>query len=390
MGMKKDEFVSECSDIDDIIVFRKDGKMLVTKISDKVFVGKGIEYAGVFRKTDDRMVYHVIYLDGKTGTSYVKRFQVSGITRDKEYDLTKGNKGSKLLYFSANPNGESEILSVQLSQSCKARQKKYDYDMADLAIKGRGAQGNIFTKYPVRKVLFKEAGKSTLGGFEVWYNKEIGRLNLDGNGKSLGTFYGDDLILSINKDGSYELGKYELTNRYDIGKVLFIERFREDMVVSSVYQEGVSKTYFVKRFKVETQTLDKKFPFISEEEGSRLIFVTTRLNPKVKVVFLKSSKQFGEEVEINLEELIDVKGWKAQGNKFPHQEIKGLEYIGGEKYEDEIVEEGEASITENENKSEEKPKTDTSSGLSAGDSVELEVKKPKKEGENDDQLGLFE
>src|SRR5690606_14190410 len=223
-GIKKDEFVCDCSDLDDIIVFRSDGVCMVTRIAEKVFVGKDIIYAAVFKKNDERMVYNMVYLDGKTGRSMVKRFQVLSVTRDREYDLTKGNKGSKVSYFTANPNGEAEIVTVFLTSGSKARIKVFDFDFSTIEIKGRAAQGNILTKYPVRKIQLKVEGTSTLGGLDIWYDESIGRLNTDARGKKLGTFKGQDSVLVIDKNGCYTLTSYELTNRYDPEQVLLIEK----------------------------------------------------------------------------------------------------------------------------------------------------------------------
>ncbi|MGB5928410.1 MAG: DNA gyrase/topoisomerase IV subunit A, partial [Cyclobacteriaceae bacterium] len=282
-GLKKDEFICDCSDLDDIIIVRSDGKLVVTRIQDKGFVGKNIIHVDVFKRNDDRTVYNMVYLDGKTGRSMAKRFQVGGVTRDREYDLTKGHKGSKLLYFEARPNGESEIVTVKLTSGCKARIKVYDFDFGDLDIKGRGAGGNILTKYPVRSIVHKRLGESSLGGIEIWYDGAVGRLNTEERGKKLGTFLGDDSILVLYKDGNYELTSYELTNRYEPEKVLFINKFSPDNVVSAVYYDGAQKTHFVKRFQVETSTLNKKFNFISESRGSYLVVASTDKQPQVEL-----------------------------------------------------------------------------------------------------------
>ena len=265
-GLKKDEFVCDCSDIDDIIVFRKDGKCQVSRIAEKTFVGKDIIHVEVFKKNDERRVYNLIYVDGSSGRSMVKRFQVLAITRDKEYDLTKGAKGSKVLYFTSNPNGEAEIVTVYLTSGSKARIKVFDFNFAELDIKGRNANGNILTKYPVRKVKLKIEGTSTLGGMDVWYDDSIGRLNTESRGSYLGNFKADDSIIVFDKSGNYELTSYELTNRYEYQDILLIEKFDKEKVVSSVYWDGDSKNYYVKRFLIETQSLNKKFTFISEHK----------------------------------------------------------------------------------------------------------------------------
>ena len=273
-GLKKDEFISDCSDIDDIIVFRKDGKMQVIRISDKVFVGKDILYAGVFKKNDERMVYNMMYLDGKSGRTMVKRFHILTITRDKEYDLTKGERGSKVLYFTANPNGEAELVTLYLTSGAKARVKVFDFNFVDIDIKGRAAGGNIVTKYPVRKIQLKMEGKSTLGGLDIWYDESVGRLNRDERGRLLGNFQAEDKILVIYNTGEYELTSFDMTNRYEPNKVTMLEKFEPDGVVGAVHMDGESGVYYVKRFWIETSTIDKKFLFINESKGSKLVAVT--------------------------------------------------------------------------------------------------------------------
>ena len=321
-GMKKDEFVCECSDIDDIIVFRKDGKMQVVRISDKIFVGKDILYAGVWKKNDERMVYNLIYLDGKSGRSMVKRFQVLGITRDREYDLTKGERGSKVLYFTANPNGEAELVTLYLTSGAKARVKVFDFNFADLEIKGRGAGGNIVTKYPVRKVQLKMEGKSTLGGLDIWYDDSVGRLNRDGRGELLGNFQSEDKILVIYKTGEYELTSFELTNRYEPAKILLITQHQPEGVISAVHYDGSNKTHYVKRFQIETSTMDKRFLFISEEKGSKLVMVTTVAQPQIEVHYTEKGSRDRKTVTYDMDMLIDVKGWKATGNKLSAHSVK--------------------------------------------------------------------
>ncbi len=324
-GLKKDEFVSECSDIDDIIVFRKDGKFLVTKVSEKTFVGKDIIHVAVWKKGDTRTTYNMIYYDADSGRSYAKRFNVTAITRDREYDLTRGAQGSKVLYFSANPNAESEIVTVHLSPNCKARKKVFDFDFGQIDIKGRGAQGNIVTRWPVRRVVQKEVGESTIGGMDIYYDPIIGRLNTEERGKLLGNFDNGDLILVITNDGKYMLTNFELANRYDPEKVIVIEKFNPETVVSAVYYDAEQDNFFVKRFKIETQTTDKPFTFISESKGSRLIVATTEQDPELEIEYLKGrpKKEFSEKVKIS--DLIGVKGWKARGNRLSRFQVT---YVG--------------------------------------------------------------
>lgn len=347
-GMRKDEYVCDCSDLDDIIVFRRDGKCLVTKISEKVFVGKDIIHVGVFKKGDERMVYNMAYLDGKTGRSMVKRFQVLAVTRDREYDLTTGHKGSKVLYFTANPNGEAEVVTVYLTSGAKARVKVFDFDFSTIEIKGRSAQGNILTKYPVKKIQFKSAGTSTLGGLDIWYDEAIGRINTDQRGKYIGKFLGEDNILVIYKDGTYELTNYELTNRYEPEDVMLIEKFNSDNLISAVYYDGASKNYFVKRFKIETTTINKKFLFISDARGSKLVVVSSDKQPQVEIEYLKGKAK--EKAVFDFDVLVDVRGWKSIGNKLTTPNISKVKMLAS-KAEDDVeheVEEKEESNNDSE------------------------------------------
>ncbi len=326
-GMKKDELIGECSDIDDIIVFRKDGKCVVTKIQEKVFVGKDILHAGVFKKGDERMVYNLAYVDGKSGRTMVKRFQVLSVTRDREYDLTRGGSGSKVHYFTANPNGEAEVVTIYLTAASKARKKVFDFDFAELEIKGRGAGGNILTKYPVRKIQLKSAGVSTLGGLDIWYDENVGRLNTDGRGTKLGNFGSDDLVIVFYRDGSYELTSFELTNRYENNQIVSIYKFDQEQPVNAIHVDGESKTTYIKRFLVETTTLGKRFSFISESKGSKLLFAGHDGDNVVDVKYKDGRSHKNKEYD--LEELIDVKGWKAIGNKFPVQQVLEVNKTSG-------------------------------------------------------------
>ncbi|WP_288372471.1 DNA gyrase/topoisomerase IV subunit A [uncultured Algoriphagus sp.] len=368
-GLKKEEFVCDCSDLDDIIVIRKDGKMMVSKIQDKVFMGKDILHVGIYRKTDDRLTFNLIYLDGASGRAMVKRFQPGGVTRDREYDLTKGTKGSKTLYLTANPNGEAEIVTVYLTQGAKARVKVFDFDFADLDIKGRGAGGNILTRYPVRKVQLKMEGVSTLGGLDIYYDPVVGRLNTDERGNLIGNFLGEDRILVCYKSGDYELTNFELTNRYEPNDVLLIEKFDPEKVLSAVYYDGGSKNYFVKRFQIETTTLNKKFNFITDYRSSALKLISSEKQPQVKAIVTKGKEE--EEQVYDLDMIIDVKGWKAMGNKLSSYPIKSLELIAQKK--------------EEKQSSKEEVKDEDSDEIEIGSTVDLSPKKDSDE----EQLGLF-
>ncbi len=325
MGLKKEEFVAECSDIDDVIIVRKDGTLRVTRIDDKTFVGKNIIHVGIWKKGDERTTYNLIYLDAKTGRAMGKRFNVKAITRDREYPLTKGAKGSKVLYFSANPNGEAEIVNVLLSPASKARVKDFDFDFAELAIKGRGSGGNIVTRYPVRKVTLKEAGKSTLGALKVWMDKVSGRLNTEERGVLLGGFDTGDLILSINKDGSYEREELDMSRKYDPKQLFFIGKWTEDMVVSAVYHEGERGLTLVKRFQIETSSPGQQFNFITEHRNSKLYHATVHPEPEVEISF--RVKRETQTRILQLAEFIDVKGWKSLGNKLQEGKLTGVKEL---------------------------------------------------------------
>lgn len=331
-GLKKDEFVEDCSDIDDIIAIRSDGKMIVAKIEDKKFVGKDILYVSVWKKGDERKVYNVVYIDGGSKRTYVKRFNVTGITRDKEYDITKGAKGSKVLYVTGNPNGEAEIINIQLSQGSTAKKKMFDFDFSTIEIKGRGAQGNILTKYPVRKVSLKVAGVSTLGGLEVYLDETVGRLNDEKRGKLLGTFKGDDKILVVFKDGSYELTSFEFTNRYEMNDIVIIEKFIAEKPLSVVYYDGEKQHHFVKRFLIETTKTGTKYPFISEHKDSQLLVASSGLNTLVEISVQKGKGGPTEKEQINLDTFIDIKGWKSQGNRLSLNKVKKVVFVSAEEF----------------------------------------------------------
>ncbi len=319
-GLKKDEFVCDCSDIDNIIVFRKDGAMIVTKVSDKTFVGKDIIHLDVFRKNDERTTYNMMYMDGSSGVVYAKRFNVTGITRDKEYDLTKGNKGSKVMYMTANANGEAEVVSVTLSPGSTARIKVFDFYFEELAIKGRSSQGNQITKYPVRQIKFKEQGRSTLSAPKIWYDEQVGRLNTDGYGRLLGSFEQDNRIVVFFKDGHYELTDFDLSNRYEPQQIVRIEKFDPEKVITAVYYDADKTQFNVKRFHIETQTLKNKFLFIKEGPKHKLELVTTVQEP---IALLKTGKKKSEarEEEVNLAEKVGVSGYKAVGNKLCEKDL---------------------------------------------------------------------
>lgn len=325
-GLKKDEFVFDCSDIDNIIVFRKDGKMIITKVADKTFVGKDIIHMAVFQKNDERTTYNMVYTDGKTGISYAKRFNVTGITRDKEYDLTRGNPNSKVHYLTANPNGEAEVITVSLMPSSKARQKSFDYYFEELEIKGRSAMGNQLTKYPVRGVRFKEKGRSTLSAPQIWYDDSVGRLNKDGHGMLLGRFDEQDKIIVFYKDGTYEVTGFDITNRYDADSVVLIDKFHPEKVVTAVYFEAKNKQFNVKRFMIESQTLKSRYTFIKDGEGNYLELVTLQQEPVVIVRTGKKKTELKEQI-ISLHETVDITGWRTIGSFLAGEDMKELSLL---------------------------------------------------------------
>ncbi len=312
-GLKKDELVAEVSDFDDIIAFTKGGIMKVVKVADKVFIGKDIIHVAVFQKNDERTTYNMIYVDGKSGVSYAKRFNVTGITRDKEYVLTRGEDKSKVHYFTANPNGEAEVVKVLLSPNCSARIKEFDFYFEELEIKGRGSIGNIVTKYPIKSVKFKEAGRSTLDAKKLWFDNKFGRLNTEEKGEYLGKFEAEDRLLVLYSDGNYEITDQELTQRFDPEKVLLIEKFNPEKVITAVYLDNEKLQYNIKRFKIETTTLRNKFFFIKEGEGNRLEMATTEEEP---VLIVQSGRgQMVRRAKFKVPKLVEVMGWKAVGAK---------------------------------------------------------------------------
>ncbi|WP_322971634.1 DNA gyrase/topoisomerase IV subunit A [Faecalibacter sp. LW9] len=345
-SLKKDEFVFECSDIDDIIVFKQDGSMVVTKVDVKTFVGKGIIHVGVWRKNDKRTIYNLIYRDGKNGPAYQKRFAVTGITRDKEYDLTNGTNGSDILYFSANPNGEAEVVSVILKTHQRIKKLKFDVDFAELAVKGRSSKGNLVTKYPIKKIELKEEGVSTLAPRQIWYDPTVRRLNADERGELLGSFKGDDKILTINSTGEAKLVSFDLGNRFD-DEMIIIEKWKPNKPITCIYYDATKDKNFVKRFVLDDTASTQVF-FTNEDEKSEIKFISTDYYPMIELVFAKIKGVEREPEVINLEEFIAVKGIKAQGNQltaYKLRQIVTLDPLPYEEPEEEEVEEDEVQPT---------------------------------------------
>ena len=312
-GLKKDELIAEVSDLDDIVAFTKAGIMKVVRVSDKIFIGKDIIHVAVFQKNDERTTYNLVYADGKTGVTYAKRFNVTGITRDKEYDLTKGSEKSRVHYFSANANGEAEVVRIVLSPNCTAKKKELEFYFEELEIKGRGSIGNQVTKYPVRSVKFKEAGKSTLDAKKLWFDNKFGRLNTEEKGEYLGKFDAEDRIVVIYNDGNYEITDQELTQRFDVEKILLIEKFRLEKIITAVYLDNEKLQYNIKRFRIETTTLKSKFFFIKEGKDNRLEMVTTEEEP---LLIVRTGRgQLVRSAKFKVNKMVEVMGWKAVGVK---------------------------------------------------------------------------
>jgi len=334
-ALRKDEYIGDCSDIDDVIVFLRDGSMIVSKIEEKKFVGKDIIHAAVFNKNDKRTIYNMIYRDGKAGASFVKRFNVSGITRDKVYDLTQEKPGSQVLYFSNNPNGEAEVVTILLRQLTNVKKLKFDLDFADLLIKGRVSKGNTVTKYPIKKIELKEKGISTLRPRKVWFDDTVHRLNVDGRGELLGEFKPEDRLLIITQSGKAKTIVPELTTHFE-DDIIVLEKWIPTKPISCIYFDPEKDKYFVKRFLIESVT--KEETFISEHPYSRLEIVSTDYRPVAEIVFAKNKGIEKEPLTVNFEEFISVKGIKAQGNQLTSDKIKLINLLESLPYEEEIVE----------------------------------------------------
>ncbi len=336
-GLKKDEYVCDCSDIDDIIVFKSDGTFIVTKVQEKTFVGENIIHINVFHRNDERTIYNLVYQDGAFGNVMIKRFAVNGITRDKAYDLTKGTKGSKVLYFTANPNGEAETISVTLKPKPKLKKLTFDFDFAELAIKGRNSMGNILTRHAVRKINLKGEGISTLGARKIWFDDVVKRLNIDDRGIFLGQFKGADKILTIMKSGNYKLYNFDLSNHFD-DDILLIEKYNPKKTVSAVYFDGESQKYYLKRFQIEET--DKKMNFLDEHPETHLTLISTDYLPRLSIVFDKDfNTRKIENEEICAADFIGAKGVKAKGKRLTTFFVKELRWLEPLPYADEDTEE---------------------------------------------------
>lgn len=330
-SLRRDEYVCDCSDIDDIIVFTKEGKMMVTKVDSKTFVGKDIIHVAVFKKKDKRTIYNMIYRDGKKGPSYIKRFAVTSMTRDREYDLTNGNKGSVMLYFSANPNGEAEVVTINLRQAGSIKKLKWDIDFADILIKGRASKGNLVTKYPVKRVELKEKGVSTLKPRKIWFDDTVQRLNVDGRGELIGEFRGEDKLLIINQSGMLKTVTPEVTMHFD-DDMIVLEKWIPKKPISAIYFNGEKELYYVKRFLIDQEGREESF--ISDHPNSQLEIVSTDWKPMAEVVFAKErGKDRKDNLEVNLEEFIDIKGINAQGNQLTKDKVNQINLLDPLPYE---------------------------------------------------------
>ena len=326
-NLKKEEdieFVQNCSDIDDVIVFFKDGKYKVVKISEKQFVGKDIEYVAVYKRNDQRTIFNAIYRDGKNGVYYIKRFFVSGVIRDKEYDLTCGTEGSRLMYFSANPNGEAEVVRVTLRQtSRKIKKMQWDVDFSAIAIKGRASRGNLLTKFPVAKITFKQGGGSTLGGTHIWFDRDILKLNYDRRGEYLGEFFNDDLILAVYRNGEYCTTNFDLTNHYR-DDIMIIEKFDAHKIWSAALFDADQGFDYIKRFRFEPTA--KPASFVGDNAASELKLIADDAYPLFRIIFGGKDKK-REPIDIDVEQFVGDKSYKARGKRISNYEVARIERL---------------------------------------------------------------
>ena len=341
-GMKKDEFVCDCSDIDDVIVFTRDGKYIITKVSEKAYFNKDIIYIGVFSKNDDRTIYNILYRDGAKGGIMMKRCAIKGITRDREYDITKGTPKSEIIYMSVNPNGEAEVLKVYFKPRPRLKKLIVDLDFSDLMIKGRQSQGNLFTRYAIHKIVLKEKGVSTLGGHNIWFDEDIQKLNTDGRGKLLGEFQGNDKTVVFTKSGSYYTAGYDVS-LYFPEDLLFIEKYDSGRVYSVIYFDAEQNYYYLKRFVAEEG--DRAQNFVDEAEGDKLIAITADKFPQLKVVYTEKHASRSEEL-IDVEQFIGVKGYKAKGKRITTYAVSSLSFV--EPLEKEVPQAEEDGMEEKE------------------------------------------
>ena len=376
-GLKKDEFVCNCSDIDDIIIFYRDGKYKIIRVADKIFVGKNIIYLAVFKKNDSRTIYNVVYRDGRKGFYFIKRFNVTSVTRDREYDLTQGKEGSRVLYFTANPNGEAEVIKITFEPSVHKKKLFIDKDFSELLIKGKNAKGYLLTKYPVHRISLKSHGHSTLGGRKIWFDPDINRLNYDEHGQFLGEFHDDDQILVILKNGEFYLTNFDVSNHYE-NNILRIEKYQPDKVWTVVLYDADQQGYpYLKRFVVEASK--RKQNFLGENANSQLIILTDTVYPLIKVVF-GGNDAYREPMEIDAEQFIAVKGFKAKGKRISTWSIGSIEELEPQRFPEPEETEEEAEETEEAEITDEGDEQETSDSPEAPSDIYKE---------EDGQLSLF-
>ncbi|MDD4778310.1 MAG: DNA gyrase/topoisomerase IV subunit A [Fermentimonas sp.] len=347
-GLKKDEFICNCSDMDDVIVFFKDGKYKVVKVSDKMFVGKGILYANVFKKNDKRTIYNVVYRDGRTSPHYIKRFAVTSVTRDKEYDLTRGKAGSRIAYFSANPNGEAETIKVILKPKPRLRILQFEKDFSEIEIRGRSTIGNILTKAEVHRIQLKQKGVSTLGGRKVWYDADVFRLNYEGGGKFLGEFQGEDMILVVTKSGDFYICNFDLSNHFP-DDLLIIEKYDKHKVWTAALFDADQGYAYLKRFTMDAT--EKPLNFMGENSESRLFLITDAVYPRVKAIF-GGNEDFREPVELDAEEFIGEKSFKAKGKRISNFEVETVIELEPTRFPEPVDEEKSTKVEIEEDNSE--------------------------------------
>jgi len=342
-SLKKDEFVGECSDIDDVIFFRKDGTYLITKVSPKIYIGKKVIHIAIFKKKDKRTIYNAVYRDGKTGVTYMKRFFVTGTTRDKEYNVTMGTERSEILYFTANPNGEAEILKVMLRPKARLKKRIWEEDLSKLSIKGRASKGNVLTKNPVHKIVLKEEGVSTLGGRKIWYDADVNRINDQKRGEFLGEFKAEDKILIVSAKAEMFLGSFELTNHYQPGMLRF-EKYNPATEWTAVFFDAEQGYYYLKRFNADNT--DREQSLIGDDPKSKLILLSSNKHAQIKIEFGGKNESREDEI-VDAFEFIAIKGLKARGKRLTTYEVKTITEI-----EPKLVEETEFVIEDTTNEPE--------------------------------------
>lgn len=378
-GLKKAEYICDCSDIDDIIVFRKDGTYFISKVTDKAFIGKNVLHVAVFEKNNDRTIYNLVYRDGKAGNNYMKRFAVTGVTRDKEYNMTMGTEGSRILYFSANPNGEAEVLRITFKPRPKLKKLIDEVNMAELAIKGRASMGNLVSKNEIHKITLKEKGLSTLGGRKIWFDEDVLRLNADGRGSYLGEFSGDEKILVVDKDGYFHLYTYDLENHFE-KNILSITKFNPERIASVLYFDAEQNFFYLKRFNIEANA-GKQCRFIGDFPDNKLTAISWEKYPQFEIEFGGSHEDREKEL-IDAAEFIAVKSYKAKGKRISTYEIKTiteLEPLVKEEEEEELL------PTETTEQLPSEPEE-----MELLDDIPFEIIRPGKEGEPDQMTLNFE